>query len=204
MDFFEAPPDEEPPVEPPTPPPWFQPPADVLAGLVPDRRVIATAPGVTVLLSHIDAYATGCHVRLQVVALRSGTADEDAWWELEGVLFGHRGRHRRRSGALPDDVPRFGVQFADGTKATTTAFPRAPHDDEPEGPVLVPHGGGGGGGGGQIVLDHHLWLWPLPPPEPFDLVVAWPAVGIELTRIEVDGAAIHAAAADVVPLVAGA
>jgi hypothetical protein len=28
-------------------------------------------------------------------------------------------------------------------------------------------------------MDHGLWLWPLPPPEPLLLAVAWPALGLE-------------------------
>lgn len=31
------------------------------------------------------------------------------------------------------------------------------------------------------------WLWPLPAPEPFSLVVEWSEVGMPLTRTEMDG-----------------
>jgi hypothetical protein len=38
-----------------------------------------------------------------------------------------------------------------------------------------------------------LWLWPLPPAESFELAVEWPLGGIDLTFVELDGAAIVAA-----------
>jgi hypothetical protein len=39
-----------------------------------------------------------------------------------------------------------------------------------------------------------LWLWPLPPAEPFEFAAEWLLGGIELTIAGVDGAAIAAAA----------
>jgi hypothetical protein len=57
-----------------------------------------------------------------------------------------------------------------------------------------------GGGGGGAVWDFDGWSWPLPPPEPFDLVCEWPGVGIPLTRHAVHGAAIRTAAADSRPI----
>jgi hypothetical protein len=39
-----------------------------------------------------------------------------------------------------------------------------------------------------------LWLWPLPPAEAFEFAVEWPFGGIGETIVELDGAAIVAAA----------
>lgn len=39
-----------------------------------------------------------------------------------------------------------------------------------------------------------LWLWPLPPAEPFELAVEWPFGGIDLRFTELDGAAVVAVA----------
>ena len=80
------------------------------------------------------------------------------------MLFGPQRHHARRVGVgegLPDEMLRFGVQFADGGKATNTG---GLHYDEepPPGPVM--HGGGGGGGGGDWRQSE--WVWPLPPPGP--------------------------------------
>jgi hypothetical protein len=71
----------------------------------------------------------------------------------------------------PDHVLRFGVQFADGRKATTLDHP--PYDPQGQAadrPVLKQQGGGGGdaapvlkqqgGGGGDAAWDMEHWLWP--------------------------------------------
>jgi hypothetical protein len=64
-----------------------------------------------------------------------------------------------------------------------------------------PSSSGGGRGGGQEIGFHHfgLWLWPSPPPETFEFAVEWPAGGIGLTVVTLDGAAIEEAAARSAP-----
>ena len=42
--------------------------------------------------------------------------------------------------------------------------------------------------------DRQLWLWPLPPPRPFEFVVEWPTMGIDGTTTTFDGAAMVRAA----------
>ncbi|HSK21746.1 MAG TPA: hypothetical protein VK906_01150, partial [Egicoccus sp.] len=170
-DFFEPVP-EPPPPERHEPPVWWQPPPDEFAALVPERRILArTARGVVLQLSHIDAFRQGCSLRIRVGAHRQAGISEADWWDLhETVIGGARMRHRRGSGGLPDDLLRLGVQFPDGRKATTTGGPELNfHDDrEPDGPVLVRSGGGGGGSDRVVTSTWSLWLWPLPPAEPFD------------------------------------
>lgn len=78
----------------------------------------------------------------------------------------------------------------------TGRWPRPPHTQPPAGPVLVPQGSGGSGGRGEYSVTWNLWLWPLPPPRPFDLVLQWPDQDIAETRVALDGAAIVAAAED--------
>jgi hypothetical protein len=50
------------------------------------------------------------------------------------------------------------------------------------------------GGRGQR-YSQSFWLWPLPPEGPFSFVCEWPALDIGLTRVEVDSALFHEAAA---------
>ena len=46
---------------------------------------------------------------------------------------------------IPEEMLRFGVEFADGRRATNTCGGGfAPPDTEPAGPLLNPGGGGGG------------------------------------------------------------
>ncbi|MGR6913166.1 hypothetical protein ACU635_02800 [[Actinomadura] parvosata] len=90
---------------------------------------------------------------------------------------------------MPDRVLRWGVRYADGTKLTTLderGFP-------PTGPLLL-LSPAGDVMTGTLHSGVRLWLWPLPPPEPFELAVEWPLGGIGLTIVELDGAAIAEAA----------
>jgi len=61
-------------------------------------------------------------------------------------------------------------------------------------------GGGGTGGGESSTMHDGLWLWPLPPEGPLELVLQWPAFGIGESRVIVDGGQLRALAASVKPL----
>jgi hypothetical protein len=100
---------------------------------------------------------------------------------------------------LPDELFRAGFQLADGSKATTlrdgrsTAlrqFRPAWSEETPNGPTLVLRGRGGTG----LRWVQDVWLWPLPPEGPLAFVCEWPALGIELTRAQIDTALLHEAA----------
>jgi hypothetical protein len=112
--------------------------------------------------------------------------------EPDPMHFHMRSRHAR-GGELPPEVFRFGVEYADGRKATNLGNPFPVGDEQPTGPVLMERGGGGGGRSWSF----GYWLWPLPPPGPLRVVIEWPAEGVPLTDIELDGAVLAAAAAEV-------
>jgi hypothetical protein len=103
----------------------------------------------------------------------------------------HMHARRTRSGVLAPEIFRFGVAYPDGRKATNIGHP--PFGEEPVGPVLMQRGGGGGGRSWSF----GYWLWPLPPPGPLRVVIEWPALGVPQTDLELDGAVLAAAAADV-------
>jgi hypothetical protein len=172
-DFFEPPPPPPEPEREYRPPPWIAPPRNVLGSAVPLQLMLARTEGVAVLVAGATAYPTG--VEFMVLVRRRGKFRT----ALEEPPLGFH--HRLRS-EIPEEVLRFGVQFADGRKATSLgSFPR-PHDQEPSHPVLIQHGGGGGGG----QWNFGFWLYPLPPAGPLAFVCEWPSEGIELTRREID------------------
>jgi hypothetical protein len=206
----------EPPPAPPEPPPaerweplaWEGPPEDVLGGVVALELLLARSQMAAVAISSATAYRTGFEF---TVELRLREDRQDRVWM--GPPWEHR---RSQSGELPDDLFRLGVQFGDGSKATTLdsglagtfvgprgaveesfALGIVQEGDEPEepqvpdSPVLVPRGGGGG----MRHWSESLWLWPLPPEGRLSFVCEWPALGIALTRADVDAAPIRDAAA---------
>jgi hypothetical protein len=159
-------------------PPWLHAPAGALPGVIALELVIAQTDRVAVCVTRLGAYASG--FELELVTMAGGATDE-----LDPMLFGGRrglGPRRSADGGIPTDMLRFGVEFADGTKATNTTGRPSPFDAEPAGPLLTAGGGGGGGGSWR----QNIWIWPLPPPGPMSFVCEWPAAGVPLTRHQID------------------
>ena len=165
------------------PPPWLGPPQDVLPGIVPVELVIARTDETIVALAGIHAYPAGFGFTL-FLRLRNVSAREEHQFPylLDRVPFG--------GDPLPDELLRFGVQFADGRKATNLDRPDYDPEHEPDHPVLFQHGGGGGG----QAWDMEQWVWPLPPPGPLAFVCEWPARGIGESRAEIGAGSILEAA----------
>jgi hypothetical protein len=188
MGFFEAP---EPVHEPePARAAWAGPPSNVLSAAVPLRLVLARTPDIAIAITNAGAFPTGFEVTL---SLRLREAPSGPGFDPLGHRFMGQlgyGEHTAGPAELPPELFRFGVQFADGRKATTVGNPFPPGEDV-QGPVLLPRGGGGGGRD----WDQAYWVWPLPPPGPVAFVCEWPAHGVEETRHEIDSAVVLDAAA---------
>ena len=164
-------------------PPWLGPPRNALPGIAPVELVIAQTDETIVALAGIDAYPAGFGFTL-CLRLRNVSAREEQQFPylLDRVPFD--------GDPLPDEFLRFGVQFADGRKATNLDQPADDPEREPDRPVLSQYGGGGGGS----AWDMEYWVWPLPPSGPFAFVCAWPARGIAESRAEIDAGSILEAA----------
>jgi hypothetical protein len=173
-----------------SPPAWLGPPHNVLPGIAPVELIIARTNETVVAIAGIRVYPEGfgftLSLRLRTVSVRE---EQQFPYLLDRVAF--------EGDALPDEFLRFGVQFADGRKATN--LDRPPYDPEgqaPDRPVLHQHGGGGGG----ATWDMEYWVWPLPPAGPFAFVCEWPGRGIGESRAEIDAGLIVEAAGRAVTL----
>ena len=166
--------------------PWDGPANNVLGIVVPLNMVLVQSDRAAVTLGSITAYPDG----FEFDYLIRSTAEE-----LGRSLAEHL-HHRRAGPDLPDDLFRFGLEFADGTRVTSIES-RLPFSGEPgAGPAMVPRGGGGS-------FERWLgnwWVTPLPPPGPLAFVCEWPAAGIALTRVEIDASAVLDAAVHAVTL----
>lgn len=203
--FFEPPSAEEESTRPPRPglPAWYAPPAPEMGALMVSGLALSRNPNVAITLPTIQAFSTGCLMSVNIV-MRRHTLSRDDFQALQISVFPHM-ITGVSAGRLPDNLLRFGVRFADGSKATTVGqrFDRTQlPQDTPPGPRLSLLFGGVSMRSGDEdagVITTELWLWPLPPRETFELGVEWPVGGIDLSFVDLDGAAIVSAAQQSVP-----
>jgi hypothetical protein len=157
------------------------PPENEIPVALAQNTLLARTPDMALALLRLQVYSTGLGFALTV---RVRSADRLPGRGLGELFFGPR---PGPSGFL------LGLELADGRRLTSAAHPW-PGDP---GDVVFCQAGGSGG---QVAVDQSWWLSPLPPPGPLRLVVRCDALGIPETATELDGAAITAAAAEVVEL----
>jgi hypothetical protein len=185
--FFPAPssePEPEPPVQ--VSPPWLQHPSDEYPARLLVREFLAQTEGTVLSVSHVDVYSTGLLIKIDWELRRLGESATE--WQL-ATGMGHFGFGSDPSGS----ELRFGLALADGSAVTTVDRfrNRMSFDEEPSGWSLMNYGGGGGGGDREYSSSSSLWLWPLPPAGPIELVAEWKARGIDEVRMVVDGSALR-------------
>lgn len=177
-------------------PPWSGPPELETGAVLAVEQTVVRSPNVVLRLPTIRAFSSGYMIDVDVISRRGGLPEDD-WWDLRSSAA-NSAYHASRVGApLPRKLMRLGVRYADGRMATTIEQPRRTpaRDDPPGGPLLSWRPRSSGMHGRDLAFGAFgLWVWPLPPAEAFEFAVEWPFGGIELTIIELDGAAIVAAA----------
>jgi hypothetical protein len=178
-------------------PRWFGPPEDELGAVLPQGLVLGRSDRAVIALSHTVVYSTG--VAFDFVAQARGLTRSEA-----NRVFNEQ--HMVEEGDLADALLRIGFEFADGTRVSNLGGWRAHRTlmspgAEPKGPLLLPHDGGGGtSSGSEVTMKPGYWLWPLPPSGPLRISCEWPLGEIALTTVEINGAALEAAAEQVTSL----
>jgi hypothetical protein len=100
------------------------------------------------------------------------------------------------AGQLPDEFVRFGVQFADGGRATNLDLQvRWPDASDPIHGMSTHSGSSSSGESEQT-----FWIWPVPDEGDIALVCEWPAYGIGESWLTIDGDELRAAAARAQPV----
>jgi hypothetical protein len=182
MGFFDELPAPEP--EPPQRHhPWEPPEADFPGIVAIDTLPLARSDRVAVAVTGMSAHANGFEIFLTARMRPDGQ-------ERPGP--GGPGAARRSF--------RFGLQFADGSKAVSQHAARRGPDPvpatEPDGPTLSLFLAGGG----PRTHFSRWWAWPLPPAGLVEFVCEWPVFGIPETRTAIDAGLILDAAGRSTPL----
>lgn len=167
----------------PSQPRWWQAPQDELPAMIPVSGILAVTDHASIALAGVAVYTDGIEIRIERRLRRLGIPVRD-WNELTGAFMDHL----PYGSADPSGRLRFGVVLADGTKVTDASpfFGGGDPMAEPQGHMLTRREQGGSGGPHTYSSADHLWLWPLPPAGPIDLVMQWPAFGIGETQVTVD------------------
>ena len=196
MAFFKPPPPPAPPKR-WRRPEWMQ-PDNYLGQPVPTDVELAHSAKVRIVLRHLIAYPTGIEFQLVGLVHPNARNNKAVGGFVGRPYYTERDENPSR---LPDGLFRFGIQFSDGSKATTLEDRHIGYfgANRPPSPWLQP-GGGGGGYSSSAGFSAGYWVWPLPPAGPLAFVCEWPALGIPLTRREIDSGPIRAAAAKATPL----
>jgi hypothetical protein len=178
---------------------WHRQRTEVLPGVAPVALLLAQTDNTVVALTDVRGYPNGFVFLLR---LRWGlVADQDDQPPWPVPMLGSP--DPLRGDPFPDELLRFGVEFADGRRVTNMdGYPYVPEELPPDQPVLIEGGGLGSEGGGLgrgAYWDLDQAVQPLPPPGPLAFVCAWPGRGIPEARVEIDAGLILDAAAAAVP-----
>jgi hypothetical protein len=182
---------------------WRRQRMNILPGVAPVSLLLVRTDDTAVGLTDVRGYPSGFVFLLR---LRWGPV-ADPYEEVEWPFPTWGTPDPLDDETFPDELLRFGVQFADGRRVTNMdRYPFVLEDLPPDQPVLVEAGVGGEGGhlGRGASWDLELAVQPLPPPGPLAFVCAWPGRGIPESRVEIDARLVLDAAAAAVPCFAEA
>lgn len=199
VDLFAGDVEPEEPPEPPVEherPVWLGPPDGELAIPVPLGVILGRSERGVIAVSHALAYSTGVSFAL-VAHVDSLTPNQS------NAIFHEQHAGRLGLDDLPDGFLRFGVELADGQRASNLGgrHAYAKPDESPRRPVLFQHGGGGGHSHANAVTwNLAFWLWPLPPAGALRLFCEWPVAEIGLSHVAVETGPILESAERAVPL----
>ena len=164
---------------------WAGPPPNRVPVAWPFTSVVGRSDDAAVAVVGGQVYPTGLSFRLTAVLRRAAVSE---WPGMSG-----RPARRPHGGGGPQELLRFGVQFADG-RSTETLPGGAPDYDadfDPGRPRLINLSGGGD----DRRWDQEMFLAPLPPDGPLDLVCQWLQFGIGESHSTADVTGLAATAA---------
>ncbi len=168
--------------------PWRGTSDDTTGVAVPLVRLLARTEDVAIIVGGFVAYPAGFDLTLVTIArvawVRRGMAPNPMGHGFPG-----------RSFPSPEFL-RFGLRFADGSKATNVGYGLATGPSGAGTRGLLPRGSGGGG----KKYSSRYWCEPLPLPGSLGIVCEWPKFGINETEDVISADLILAAAEQAKPI----
>lgn len=171
--------------------PWWKPSDSELPALFPIGETIASTGTVALILTMARVYSDGVEFVIDR-RIRRGGATRREWAEMQSAIHSHFAHFD--SGRV-----RYGVVLGDGQQLIADLAPGM-YGVTPEKHSLTRSGGVGGGGEDTYRFDDGMWLWPLPPEGPLEVVVQWPAFDIPESHVVLDSAPLLALAAQARPV----
>jgi hypothetical protein len=190
VSFFDEPSLQTPEPDEPGPQrtPWRGTSDDTTGVVVPIGRILARTEDVAIIVSGFVAFPSGFDLTVITIArlawVRRGMAPHPMGFGLSERMF-----------PSPEFL-RFGLRFADGSKATNVGFGQGGHRSGSGVRDLRTRGSGGGG----RKYTTRYWCEPLPPPGSLGLVCEWPKYGIAETEEVISADLILAAAEQAKPI----
>ncbi|MFF1633271.1 hypothetical protein [Leifsonia sp. NPDC058248] len=173
------------------PAPWWKPSDAELPALFPIGEVIAQSDTVVLIVAVARVYSNGVEFLIDRRLRRGGLSRRD-WQQMQWQMHDHYAQHD------PDRL-RYGVVLGDGQQLILDG-PPSMYGEVPERHSLSLSGGNGGGSEDFYRFDDGMWLWPLPPEGPLEVVAQWPAFGIPESRVVLDSAPLIELAAQARPV----
>ncbi|MEN0083189.1 MAG: hypothetical protein AAGC66_00340 [Leifsonia sp.] len=173
------------------PAPWWKPSDGELPAIYPINETIAINDTVALILTMAHVYSNGVEFVIDR-RLRRGDMTRREWKEMHSLVHGHFERFEA-------ERLRYGVVLGDGQQLITDRAPGM-YGEPPEKHSLNPSGGGGRGDEDSYRFDDGIWLWPLPPEGPIEIITQWPALGIPESHVVVDSAPLRELASQARPV----
>lgn len=179
-------------------PEWSGAPDDELPAVVHLGQFLHRSRNRVLAVRGAQVFSTGLTLDVSWLIRRADESDQD-WAVLNEAFFSHG--HDPRNAASGTGL-LFGVEFPDGSKASTgTMMPMPGAFDDPDyrppSPVLYLQNRGGGGGEDELTGSGLLWLWPLPSAGDLRLIAQWTDMGMDEGSVILNGSHLREAAAAV-------
>ncbi|MCW2295296.1 hypothetical protein M2251_000046 [Rhodococcus erythropolis] len=167
--------------------PWLGPPAE-LESVVPVSQFLHQNSSVSLAITDVHAFSTGCEIHIKAVLHRERRSSEE--WNLFIDSFHPKGHPETPVvGAL--DIA---LTLGDGRRASTlSGYGSSVQPDSDQFVLHYTSSHGSWISHEDWTVEAGLWLWPLPEPGTLFISAEWPNANVSSEQLLLDANAIHVA-----------